>query len=362
MRSFSELLTIDDFEKAAAQVLPNWCYDYFREGADREWSVARSRSAYDDYEIWARVLEDVSACNTQIQVLGETLKFPVIIAPAAYQKLAHPDGEIASAKAAAEIGTIFTLSTLSTISLEDVAASCSGPKWFQTMIYRDRGLTQELVQRAQHAGYKALVITVDQPVLGRRFGVLRNKFLLPLGMVQANLISSGDPKVDAAHGLGHMGLIAKLNDPSLTLKDLEWLRKISPLPIVIKGVIREDDAARLADFGVEAIVVSTHGARQLDGVPATIDALAGVTHAVGGRCDVLMDGGVRWGTDVLKAIGLGAKAVLIGRPTIWGLAVGGQAGVSRILEMLREELTHAMILAGCSSLESVRNDIIRRVR
>jgi 4-hydroxymandelate oxidase len=274
--------------------------------------------------------------------------------------MAHPEGELATARAAAAMGSLHIVSTLATTRLEDVAAASEAPKWFQLYVHKDRGLTRSLVERAQAAGYRAIVLTVDAPILGRRLADERNLFALPAGMTMANLQS--------AAGLGstleEQSMLAKYvasrHDASLTWKDLSWLYGLASLPLLIKGVVRGDDAARAVDHGVAGVVVSNHGARQLDGAPASIDALPGVVAAVAGRCPVLFDGGVRRGTDVLKALALGAVAVLVGRPILWGLAVGGEQGVARVLEILQHELSTAMALAGCARIADIGGDLVRR--
>ncbi len=356
--SLESLVTLRDFERAARARVERTAWDYFRSGADAERTLRRNVRAFRAWEIWYRVLVDVANVDTSTTVLGTRVPFPVLIAPTAYHRLAHPDGEIATARAAASLGTVYVASTLATTSLEDVATSCAGPRWFQLYVHKDREFTRELAQRAEHAGYGAIVLTVDTPVLGRRLRDERNHFGLPAGLTMANLVG--------ARGLAHVDgsmlakYVASRHDASLNWADLEWLGGLTKLPIVLKGIVRGDDAARAAEHGVAGVIVSNHGGRQLGASPATIDALRGVVDAVQGRCDVLMDGGVRWGTDVLVALALGARAVLVGRPVLWGLAVGGEPGVRRVLEILRDELTRAMALAGCATLDDAREDLVQR--
>lgn len=353
------LITVDDFERAAEAVLPRMAWDYYRSGADDERTLRRNRRALRRWEIWYRVLVDVSRRSTATTLLGADLATPILIAPTAYHRMAHPDGELATARAAAAAGVLYVVSTLATTRLEDVAAASAGPKWFQLYVHKDRGFTRALVERAQGAGYRAVVLTVDAPILGRRLADERNAFTLPDGLAMANLVAP-----DATGSTEERSMLAKYvasrHDASLTWKDLEWLRGTTSLPLLIKGIVRADDAARAVEHGAAAVVVSNHGARQLDGSPATIDALPGVVAAVAGRCPVLMDGGVRSGTDVLKALALGAAAVLVGRPILWGLAVGGEPGVARVLEILQGELSSAMALAGCASLADAGGDLVRR--
>lgn len=355
-----KLLTVDDFEERAKKVLPKMTYDYYRSGADEERTLRANRKAFRRWEIWPRILVDVSELDLRATVLGCEVAFPILVAPTAYHRLAHPEGEAASARGAADAGTIFILSTLSTTSIEEVAAASAGPKWFQLYVHKDRGLTKSLVERAQGAGYLAIVLTVDAPILGRRLADERNDFALPEGMSMVNLASYAGDASQAAEGSALGAYAASRHDASLSWNDIGWLRSITSLPLLIKGVLRADDAARAADAGVEGIVVSNHGARQLDGAPPTIEALPQVVDAVAGRCEVLMDGGIRFGTDVLKALALGAKVVLVGRPVLWGLAVDGAAGVTRVLALLRDELSTAMALAGCPNLASIDRDLVRR--
>jgi isopentenyl diphosphate isomerase/L-lactate dehydrogenase-like FMN-dependent dehydrogenase len=355
------LLTIDDFEKAAKKKLSRMAYDYFRSGADAERTLKATERAFRRYEIWYRVLCDVSERDLTTTVLGMPVPAPILIAPTAYHRLAHPEGEIATARAAAEAGTIYVLSTLATTSIEDVAAASTGPKWFQLYVHKDRGFSRSLVERAERAGYRALLLTVDTPILGRRLRDERNGFGLPEGMVMANLVSAAERGSGVAPKSSSLaGYVAARHDAGLTWNDVAWLRGITKLPILLKGIVRGDDAERAIDAGVAGIVVSNHGGRQLDRAPATIDALPVVASAVAGRCEVLMDGGVRWGADVLTALALGARAVLVGRPILWGLAVDGQAGVRRVLDILQTELSCAMALAGCSALGAIDRDLVRR--
>jgi len=354
------LLTVDDFEDAARAVLPRMAYDYYRSGADDERTLRENRRAFRRWEIWYRVLVDVAERSLGTTVLGVPLSAPILIAPTAYHRMAHPEGELATARAAAAAGTLYVVSTLATTSLEDVAAASTGPKWFQLYVHKDRGFTRSLVERAAAAGYRALVLTVDAPLLGRRLADERNLFALPDGLVMANLASAAGLGATAEERSMLARYVATRHDASLTWKDLAWLRELSALPLLVKGIVRADDAARAIDHGAAGVVVSNHGARQLDGAPASIDALPGVVAAVAGRAPVLMDGGIRRGTDVLKALALGASAVLVGRPILYGLAVSGEQGALRVLEILRNELSMAMALAGCPAIADIGGDLVRR--
>jgi 4-hydroxymandelate oxidase len=355
-----KLLTIADWQRAARQRLPRPAYDYFRSGADDELTLERNERAYDDWVIWYRVLRDVSAPRLATTVLGQEIQSPILIAPTAYHRMAHPDGELGTARAAAARGTILVASTLATTSLEEIAEATRAPKWFQLYVHKDRGFTKSLVERAEAAGYDAIVVTVDTPVLGRRLRDERGGFGLPEGLRMENLVAALAEGPPDGSTLSHY--VADRHDASLTFADLAWLRELSHMPVVVKGVVRADDAAACVSAGVAGIIVSNHGGRQLDGAPATIDAVSGVVDAVGGRADVLVDGGIRRGTDVLKALALGARAVLVGRPVLWGLAVGGEAGVVAVLELLDKELARAMALAGCASVAELDRGLVARSR
>ncbi|MDC3955728.1 alpha-hydroxy acid oxidase [Polyangium jinanense] len=352
----SGLLTVRDFEKAARAALSAMAYDYYRSGADAERTLRENLRAYRRWQIHARVLVDVSRLTLETEILGAPVSMPILIAPTAYHKLAHPDGELATARAAARAGTIYTVSTLATTSLEDIARASEGPLWFQLYVHKDRELTRSLVERAEAAGYRAIVLTVDTPVLGRRLRDVRNGFGLPDGLVMANLV---DTNVAAgASGSALHRYIASRHDASLSWRDLDWLRGITRLPLILKGIVRPDDTLLAIDAGAAGIIVSNHGARQLDGAPATLDVLPRVVEAASGRVPVLVDGGVRWGTDVLKALALGANAVMLGRPVLWGLATAGEAGVLGVLDILRDELATAMALSGCPSLAAIDRSLL----
>jgi isopentenyl diphosphate isomerase/L-lactate dehydrogenase-like FMN-dependent dehydrogenase len=344
-----DLIELDEFEAAARELLPQMVFDYFAGGAGDEWTLAENRRAFDRWVLRPRILADVSNVDTSTTVLGQPVAFPILLAPTALQRMAHRQGELAAARATAALDGLMVLSTISTFSLEEVAAT-GVARWFQLYVQRDRKLTAELVRRAGEAGYGALVVTADAPYLGRRFRDERNRFALPPGIGLANFPGGTFPPVE---GSGLAAYFRSELDPTLTWRDVAWLRELSDVPVVLKGVLTAEDAALAVEAGASAVVVSNHGGRQLDGVPASIDALPEVVEAVGGRAEVYVDGGIRRGTDVLKALALGARAVLIGRPYLWGLAVDGEDGVRRVLELLREELILAMALAGRPSLETV---------
>lgn len=354
-----DLINLLDFERAAQDRLSPMARDYYGSGAEDEVTLRDNRAAYERLRLRYRVLVDVAERDLSLSLFGQKASMPILIAPTAFQKMAHPDGEAATARAAGAAGTIMVLSTIATTSIEDVTEAATGPVWFQLYVYKDRGATLNLIRRAEAAGCSALVLTVDAPVWGRREPDIRNKFQLPEQLSVTNLTSDGKqsfPK--AAEGSGLAAYIAEQFDPALTWKDLEWLRSITTLPILVKGIVRGDDASRAAACGVSGVVVSNHGGRQLDTAPATIDVLSEIAEAVDGRAEILVDGGVRRGTDVVKALALGARAVLIGRPVLWGLAVDGEAGVSQVLSLLRHEFDVAMALCGCRSLSAVTRDLI----
>ncbi|TMK96634.1 MAG: alpha-hydroxy-acid oxidizing protein [Actinobacteria bacterium] len=335
-------LTVDDFEAAARDMLPEMVFDYYAGGSGEEWTLRENTRAYGRWVIRPRVLVDVSNVEPMTTVLGQELPFPILLAPTAFQRMAHRDGELATAHGAASLGAIMVVSTIATVSLEDLAAT-GVRRWFQLYVLKDRGLTAALVKRAHAAGYEAIVLTVDTPLLGRRLRDERNSFALPPGIGLANLEGSGLPE---SSGSGLFSFFLERHDAALTWDDVAWLRSLSPLPLVLKGIVTAEDTRLAVDAGVDAIVVSNHGGRQLDGAPATLDVLPEVVEAAEGRIEVLLDGGIRRGSDVFKALALGARATLVGRPYLWGLAVNGADGVRQVLEIIRDDLMLTMALAG----------------
>jgi 4-hydroxymandelate oxidase len=359
---FMDYLNLLELEELARAKLPRMAFDYYAGGAHDEVTLRENVAAFGRRRVHYRVLRDVSERSTKTTVLGQEVSFPVLVAPTAFQKLAHEEGELATARAAGVQGTVMVLSTLSTTRVEDVVRAASGPVWFQLYVYKDRGATEAVIARAEAAGCRALVLTVDAPLFGTRERCVRNEFALPPGLALENMVPAGYggmPRV--AGGSSLSAYVNELFDQSLTWKDVAWLRSRTKLPLLVKGIVRADDARLAVDAGVAGIVVSNHGGRQLDSSPATIDVLPHVVDAVAERCEVLMDGGVRRGTDVLKALAFGAKAVLLGRPVLWGLSLGGQQGVERVLDTLRRELDLAMALAGCASIAEVTRDLVEPV-
>jgi isopentenyl diphosphate isomerase/L-lactate dehydrogenase-like FMN-dependent dehydrogenase len=347
-------INVSDFEAIARTRMEPAAYDYFAGGANDERTVADNLRAFERWVIRPRVLAGVREVETRTTLLGLPLTLPVALAPTAFNRLGHPDGELAAARAAGAAGTLMCCSTISSSLLEEIAAVATGPLWFQLYVYRDRDVTRDLVRRAETAGYRALMLTVDTPRLGRRERDVRNRFALPPDISIRNLERYGTP--DAlrwAASSTFTEYVHKLLDDSLTWESVEWLRTITALPILIKGVLTAEDAELCVQHGVAGIIVSNHGGRQLDGAIATMDALPEIVKQVAGRVPVLLDGGVRRGTDVLKALAVGASAVLIGRAYLWGLTAAGEAGVRKVLEILRTELELAMALAGCSSIGAI---------
>ena len=359
-----EPVNVFDFEELARERLSRQAFDYYASGAQDEVTLRGNRAAYERVALAYRVLVDVSRRDMTTTVFGQPVSMPVLVAPTAFHRLATEDGELATARAAGAAGTVMILSTLSTTSVEEVVAAASGPVWFQLYVYKDRKATEGLVRRAEAAGCRALVLTVDAPLLGRRERDVRNRFRLPPGLAVANLLPDGYGELGSAPtDSGLAGYVASFLDPSLTWKDVAWLRSITELPVVVKGIVRPDDALRAAEAGAAGIVVSNHGGRQLDTAPATLDVLPEVVDALaahGHTIEVLMDGGVRRGTDIVKALALGARAVLVGRPVLWGLAVGGETGAATVLRLLRDELDLAMALAGAPTIAGITRDLVRR--
>ncbi len=353
-------LNVLEFEDLARERMESSGFDYFASGAENEITLGENQSAYDRLRLFYRVLVDVSHCSPATEVLGTPISLPILVAPTAFHKLACPEGELATVRAASTAGSLMILSTLSNTPVEEVVAESDVPVWFQLYVYRDREATRALVARIEAAGCRALVLTVDAPLLGRRERDMRNRFQLPPGMFIENMLSEGLGNLPAgSEGSGLAAYFAPLLDPSLSYKDIDWLRSITDLPILVKGIVRADDAVQAVEHGAAGIVVSNHGGRQLDTAPATIDVLEEVVEAVDGRAEILIDGGVRRGTDVVKALGLGAKAVLVGRPILWGLAAAGQEGAEKVLEIFRQELDLAMALCGCPTVADIRRDLVR---
>ncbi len=357
--ALAALLNVADVEAMARKKMPRASFDYYSGGAEDEKTLSRNRAAMDRWVLLHRVLVDVSGLDLATTFLGAPVTMPIALAPTAFHKLAHPEGERATARAAGKAGVLMTASTIASTPLEIIAEEATGPLWFQLYVYKDRGLARDLAERAERSGYRALVLTVDTPILGRRERDHRNGFTLPAGVTMANFDAYGDAYRRWSFPGGMAARVHDLMDQSLTWDAVAWLRSFSRLPIVLKGIVRADDARRALDAGVDAIIVSNHGGRQLDGGEATILALPDVVEAVAGRMEVYVDGGFQRGSHVLKALALGARGVLIGRSYLYGLAAGGDAGVERVLEILRSELSMAMALAGVPRLADIDRSIVR---
>jgi 4-hydroxymandelate oxidase len=341
-------LTVEDFEPLARARTDPAAWDYQAGGAGDELSIADARAAWDRIRLRPRVLVDVSSRDLSTAAFGASLAHPIIAAPTAAHRLSHPNAEAESARGAAMAGALFTLSTISSVPMEDVAAvEPAGPRWFQLYAPADRGACQALVERAAAAGYGAVVITVDLPLPGNRERDHRSGFSVDLGVHLP-----ADQPVDPDTGI--------LVLPTMTWEDLVWLRSVCTIPLVAKGIVRGDDAIRAVETGCDGIWVSNHGGRQLDTTITPIDALPEVAAAVAGAALLIVDGGVRRGIDVFKGLALGADLVAVGRPVLWGVAVDGAAGVQRVFEILRDELSLAMALAGCRSLGEIEPDRVVR--
>ncbi|XP_058731863.1 glycolate oxidase 1-like isoform X2 [Vicia villosa] len=352
-----DLITnVSEFEAIAKQKLPKMVYDYYASGAEDQWSLKENRNAFSRILFRPRILRDVSKIDLTTNVLGFDISMPIMIAPTAMQKMAHPEGENATAKAALAAGTIMTLSSWATTSIEEVASTGPGIRFFQLYVIKDRNVVTQQVRRAESAGFKAIALTVDTAMLGRREADIKNRFTLPPHLELKNFHGLKLGKLDKTDDSDLAFYVALQNDRSLNWKDVKWLQTITSLPILLKGVLTSEDTKLAIQAGVSGIIVSNHGARQLDYVPATITALEEVVKAAGGKIPVFLDGGVRRGTDVFKALALGASGVFIGRPVVYSLAADGEAGVRKVLEILRDEFQLTMALCGCRSLKEITRD------
>ncbi len=337
-------ITLADFEPEARQRMAHAVYEYVAGGAGDEITLRRNETAFDQILLMPRVLRDVSTIKTAVSLFGYQLPTPIILAPTAYQRLVHPDGEIATVRGAAEQGIPTVISTNTTVRVENLVPLAKVPLWFQLYVQSDRSFTKDLVERVEQAGFRALCVTVDTPVLGVRVRQLRAGFAVPSEIevpyqvdVRAGLRSTSDPGRHSA----------------IVWKDIEWLRSITRMPLLLKGVLHPDDAEYGLKAGADGIIVSNHGARNIDTVPATIEVLPAIAERVAKQAPVLVDGGIRRGTDVVKSLARGADAVLLGRPYLYALSVGGASGVSRAIQILNQEFRCAMALLGCSSIDEL---------
>ncbi|NXW41491.1 HAOX2 oxidase, partial [Nyctiprogne leucopyga] len=342
------MVCLSDFEAYAKKYLPKIAWDFFAAGADDCSTRDENILAYKRIHFRPRMLRDVSMMDIRTKLLGTEISFPVGIAPTGFHQLAWPDGEKSTARAARAMNTCYIASTYSTCTLEEISAAAPGGfQWFQLYIHRNRAVSQSLVQRAEALGFQGLVLTADLPYTGKRRDDIRNGFRLPPHMKLKNL--------EGAFEVCKMSLL----DPSVTWNDIYWLRSLTHLPIIIKGILTKEDAELAVRHGVQGIIVSNHGGRQLDGGPATIDALVEVVEAVQGRVEIYLDGGIRKGSDVLKALALGARCVFIGRPALWGLAYKGEEGLQDVLRILQDEFRLSMALAGCASVSEIGRHLVQ---
>ncbi|CAD7012184.1 (S)-2-hydroxy-acid oxidase GLO1 [Ceratitis capitata] len=355
------LVCVEDFEKKAHSVLEKNALDYYRSGAGEQFTLQLNRDAFRRIRIRPRCLRDVSVIDTSCHILGIDLRWPLGIAPSAMQKLAHPEGEGGNARAAGNAGSIYILSTLSTMSIEEVAAAAPNTnKWFQLYVYKDRSLTEQMVRRAEKANFKAIVLTVDAPIFGQRRSDIRNKFNLPPHLHLANFQGIKADGVisnnEATSGIN--AYVSSQFDSTLTWKDVTWLVNLTKLPIIVKGILTREDAVLAREFGCAGVIVSNHGARQIDTVPASIEALPEIVKAVGNDLVVMLDGGVTQGNDIFKALALGAKMVFVGRAALWGLACNGQKGVEDLLGVLKKDFEITLGLSGCQRLHDITSDMV----
>jgi len=350
MSEIPQPINLFEYETAAKELLPKAEYDYIAGGATDEISVERNRRAYESWALRPRVLRDVSALDLSTTVLGAKINLPVLIAPCGGHKKAHPEGEFATYRAAAACGTIFAVSANASADFEELARTASGRLWLQLYPFRDREMTRDWLKRAKGAGYEALCVTLDSQWPPKRERNIRNNYRNLRG---ANLPNAGTDPARARRGAHPGG-----GDPAATWKDLEWIKSMTDLPVIAKGIMTGEDAGLCAEAGIDGIIVSNHGGRHLDNTLATVEVLAEAVAAVKGRLEVYLDGGIRRGADVVKAIALGAKAVFIGRPLFWGLAVDGEKGVIGVLNILREEIEITMAKCGRPTVASIDSTVV----
>jgi L-lactate dehydrogenase (cytochrome) len=382
-RRLSRCANVDDLRAAAKKRLPGGVFDYIDGAAEDEVTIERNAAAFRRVELAPRVLRDVAKVDLSTTLLGQATPAPLALSPTGFTRIADPQGELAVARAAAQRGLVYTLSTLATRSIEEVAAVSQGPKWFQVYVWRDRGLVADMVQRAEHEGYEALMVTVDTAVFGRRERDVRRGFTLPPTIGLGTIVDgirhpswtwafvrggpitfanvSGDATRDGSTAVTLSDFVNSQFDPTLSWVDLEWLRSITRLPVLVKGIGAAEDARIAAAEGVPAVVISNHGGRQLDGAPASLDLLKETVDAVGDGVEVLLDGGVRRGTDIVVARALGARAVMVGRPYLYGLGAGGERGVGHVLDQLLLGAERTMSLLGVTSVDDLTEAYVRAI-
>ena len=351
------------FEPLARKRLSLMAYDYVRSGGADEITMRENRAGFERLQLSPSVLLDVSQIDTRVELFGSEMESPIMLAPVAYHRLYHPEGEIGTARGANAAGAGFVISTFTTTAIDEIARNTQRPIWFQLYVLRNREFTKDMVQRAVASGCKAVCLTVDTPVLGNRYGQLSFGLPKELECVHISGLALKGPvagQANQGHKTQRAGIYDMLFDPSFNWNDLEWLRSVAGVPVIVKGVLSAEDGRRAVERGADGVIVSNHGGRNLDTVPATIDALPRVVEAVAGRIPVMLDSGIRRGTDVLMALALGAKAVFIGRPYVYGLAVGGAKGVERVISILRDELERAMALTGRRSIAEIDASVLWR--
>jgi L-lactate dehydrogenase (cytochrome) len=383
-RRLAKVGNVDDLRLLAKRRLPGGVFDYFDGAAEDEVTKVENSSAFSKVELRPRVLVDVSSIDTATTIMGQPVPFPIALSPTGFTRIAHPDGELAVARVAGAVNLPYTLSTLGTRSIEEVAKVATGPLWYQLYVWKDRGLSRELVERARDNGYKAIMLTVDTPVFGRRERDVRRGFTLPpkIGLetfvdgilhpkwtwdfVRSEPITfsavAGRKSVDGSTAVTLSDYVNSQFDPTLSWKDLDWIREVSGLPLMLKGIQSVEDAKLAVELGVDAIALSNHGGRQYDGAPAPVALLPRVVDAVGDSIEVLVDGGVRRGSDVVKACALGARAVMFGRPYLYGLGAGGEMGVRWAIDHITSGVTRTMGLIGETSITKLSPGVVTRVR
>lgn len=350
----NELVSLFDFEPVAQRRMSHMAWEYLDGGVADEITLRWNREAYDRLRLRPKVLVDVSKLDTRVSLLGQELPHPILLAPAADQRMVHPQGELATVRGAGSANATFVVSSFTNTPVEDIAKNASGPLWFQLYVQPDRAFTRDVAQRAEAAGCRALCVTVDSPVFGARNRQQRAKYVLPPGVDRPHL----PPPKKSTGNVRELRVFNDVVEPALTWRDIRWLGSNCKIPVLVKGILNPDDADRAIQAGSAGIIVSNHGGRNLDTVPATADALPHVVEKVAGRVPVLVDGGIRRGTDVVKALALGANAVLVGRPYLYGLAVAGAEGVTRVVEILRNELEMAMALVGRPTIQSIDRSVV----
>ncbi len=352
----ASIRTLDDFESLAIQCMSPAVYEYVAGGAGADQTVIRNRTALNKIAILPRVLADVSEIDTRVSLFGKQLPFPILLAPTGYHKLVHAVGEMATVDGANDSGALMVAAAFATVTYEQMRSRASQGMWFQLYVQKDRSFTRDLIQRVLAAGCDAICVTVDMPVNGPRDRELRAGFRLPIGMERANLSLLGPEIAGGSHRPQGRNIYSATHAADVTWDDIDWLRNIIPKPLLLKGIMHPDDAAIAYNAGCDGIMLSNHGGRSLDTVVSTIEALPRMVERLQDRIPVILDGGIRRGVDAFKALALGAKAVMIGRPYLYGLAVGGSEGVSRVVEILRTELEMTMGLAGCRRLADIKKD------